>query len=126
MARKIPKNEIFNSFQIIGTCLTELIEETDAHGKKNYTLQIKTDGEYPVEVKVHFYSLNSELTGMSYIGRKVRIDGSVQGKIYMHNKSQHREWLQLRGRCVRLCDCNKSSDLEDMESAIITEDDLPF
>lgn len=119
------KNEQFNRFQVIGTCLTELIEETDAHGKKNYTLQIKTDGEYPVEVRVHFYSLNNELTGMSYKGHKVRVNGSLQGKMYQNN-NQLKEWLQLRGSFITLCDDETSEPLEDMDTSVITEDDLPF
>lgn len=120
------KNEQFNRFQIIGTCLTELIEETDAHGKKNYTLQIKTDGEYPVELRVHFYSLNSELTGMSYKGHKVKVNGSLQGKMYSNKNSQIREWLQLRGQFITICDGEDSEPIEDMDTSVITEDDLPF
>ena len=56
---KNQNDRLFNHFQVIGTCLTELIQDKDAHGKVNYTLHIKTDGEYPVEVRVHFYALNS-------------------------------------------------------------------
>lgn len=120
------KNEQFNRFQVIGTCQTELIEETDAHGKKNHTLQIKTSGEFPVEVRVHFYSLSAELIGIPYKGHKVKVNGSLQGKMYANKNGEMKEWLQLRGSFITLCDEETSEPLEDMNTSIITEDDLPF
>lgn len=120
------KNKVFNQFTIVGTCLTELIEETDARGKKNHTLQIKSDGEYPVEVRVHFYSLTDELKGIPYKGHRVKITGSLQGKMYSNSNNQIREWLQLRGSFVTLCDDENDEPIEDMETAVLTEDDLPF
>mgnify|MGYP003297959265 CR=1 FL=1 len=125
---KSQNDRLFNHFQVIGTCLTELIQDKDAHGKVNYTLHIKTDGEYPVEVRVHFYALNSDLRNIAYKGHRVKVSGSLQGKLYSQNPDSKglREWLQLRGSFITIYDDESQEPVEDMESAVMTEDDLPF
>lgn len=125
---KSQNDRLFNHFQVIGTCLTELIQDKDAHGKVNYTLHIKTDGEYPVEVRVHFYALNSDLRNIAYKGHRVKVSGSLQGKLYSQNPDNKglREWLQLRGSFITIYDDESQEPVEDMESAVMTEDDLPF
>lgn len=122
------QSKLFNHFQVIGTCLSELIEEKDAHGKVNYTLHLKTDGDYPVEVRVHFYALKSELRDISYKNHKVKVTGSLQGRLYSHNSNNNivREWLQLRGSYITLFDDVNEEPIEDMEDSVMTEDDLPF
>ena len=86
--------------------MSELIEEKDAHGKVNYTLHLKTDGDYPVEVRIHFYALKSELRDIAYKNHKVKVTGSLQGRLYSHNSNNNivREWLQLRGSYITLFD----------------------
>lgn len=122
------QSKLFNHFQVIGTCLSELIEEKDAHGKVNYTLHLKTDGDYPVEVRIHFYALKSELRDIAYKNHKVKVTGSLQGRLYSHNLNNNivREWLQLRGSYITLFDDVNEEPIEDMEDSVMTEDDLPF
>lgn len=122
------QSKLFNHFQVIGTCLSELIEEKDAHGKVNYTLHLKTDGDYPVEVRIHFYALKSELRDIAYKNHKVKVTGSLQGRLYSHNSNNNivREWLQLRGSYITLFDDVNEEPIEDMEDSVMTEDDLPF
>ena len=122
------QSKLFNHFQVIGTCLSELIEEKDAHGKVNYTIHLKTDGDYPVEVRIHFYALKSELRDIAYKNHKVKVTGSLQGRLYSHNSNNNivREWLQLRGSYITLFDDVNEEPIEDMEDSVMTEDDLPF
>lgn len=125
MSKNQKNSELFNSFQIIGTCQTELISCIDSHGKENDTLEIKTDGEYPVIVRVHFYNSKIE-KNISYKGQRVKVRGTLQGKIYYDPKRNiSREWLQLRGSSILFI--NKNSDeFDEIEQVVITEDDLPF
>lgn len=123
------KNKGFiNSFTLIGVCQTDLLEQKDKKGITNYVVEIKTGEEYPVVLRVHFYSLSDSMKTISFQGHRVKIVGSIQGKIYKKTQGQevfYNQWLQLRGSRMTMLEDNYK-EVETIESSVITEDDLPW
>ncbi|MGN0960999.1 MAG: hypothetical protein ACI4PF_02225 [Christensenellales bacterium] len=117
-----------NTFVLFGIAKTNFVGQKDAKGKVNYTNIISTDEQYPVELRIHFYNPSIEMLETTYLSHKVKIFGSIQGKMYS-NKSNSlitREWVQLRGTAIYLINFAKEEEIIDMDNAIISEDDLPY
>ena len=117
-----------NSFELIGYIQSEFIQEKDKHGNTNHSLVLKTDNQYPVTLRVHFYSLKKETLEMTYKGRKVSIVGSIQGTLYENRErnGEIKEWLQLRGASIKIINEETGETVDDMEQTVYDENDLPF